>query len=856
VRTYKTGLKLPASLIDPFNQLVREREMLQFLRKYITARFSKKQSQQLRMVVGQYRTPVKRKWECFKVYKNLNRASEAIQSDYQEIFKTYGDYPLQELENLLQANQQQIAFFTRTDLQYDATLTLKGLIQQPAKPEPTSISLRDYQILARDYLKQLCRNSRKYAMENIEYLPLDEPLTERKVTTILGHKANHLHSVATQMATLLNGCNDARRKVAFVQALFQREDDNRMGFREVLPVYIAFYSVPIHFRNCLAKTWQVDPQWVRNTLVGWRRKIDPLLPKKVQIEPLTVFMEELARYCDRFCRGERELKIIGKLQQKHVLHLLPTKMPLHCLLPPKDRQDLDSLRERIIFSQEMQEKIVAVTSRIDADLFSHLTEELSAEIRADMVIREEHAPSSKRSIAFLNKLDLLQTHMAEFQDLLHNYLPGNRYTASVAKIIVHTLNTEGKNKNRVTRLFTALRGVIAPAFAQLYPEATAQFRDQFTPDHCVTRPFTSKRQQKQYLPLELKSPKYVILRKKHPTEKTYLNNLETTELFKADQPLWVGFNLYTPDQFRKDGILNGCNKGTLWFRLFPTKKIRDCIQKGAVVKAIRLNVPRGATKKIVADIILAAESRTSFSHSTRFLQHWEERFRNLVIPESPYLGMDLNRLGKDMIALGNERHELDMADIMVDFEQASRKLALFRHKIIPTLQKNLTRKKDGKNGRRKTELTNIHQKRGQIMREANRRVLMVYLYAIWQAQARHVAWDGIEGLTPRGKKGAFAMAIQSLPNNRDQFALFRDWLDDLKHLELLPPEIQIHVVSPFTSQVCPLCYARSGRRNKNRDVTTGYHEFRCKICGHTGNRHSTAAMVEAIAMKKAIEGIP
>ncbi|MHA2233013.1 MAG: hypothetical protein ACXAB4_11015, partial [Candidatus Hodarchaeales archaeon] len=180
---------------------------------------------------------------------------------------------------------------------------------------------------------------------------------------------------------------------------------------------------------------------------------------------------------------------------------------------------------------------------------------------------------------------------------------------------------------------------------------------------------------------------------------------------------------------------------------------------------------------------------------------------------------------------------------------------LFRKKLIPNLQKSLTRKKDRKNGRRKTELTNIHQKRGQIMREANRRVLMVYLYVIWQAQAQHVAWDGIEGLTPRGKKGEFAVAIQSLPNNRDQFALFCDWLADLKRLELLPPEIQIHVVSPFTSQVCPMCYARSGRRNKNRAKTAAYHEYKCKTCGYEGTRHSTAAMVEAIVMKQAIEGI-
>jgi hypothetical protein len=856
VRTYKTGLKLPTSLLDPFNQLVREREMLQFLLKFPTARFSKKQSQKLSEAAANYSYPAKQKWACFKVHKNLSQASEAIRSEYWQIFRNYAGWPRKKLEGLLQANQQKIAFFKRNELQYDATLHLKGLIQQPAKPDPTEISLRDYQTLARQYLKQLCGISRNYAAENIERLPLDEPLTERKVTTLLGRKANHLHSVATQMATMMNVGNDSRRKVEYVKALFQTDGDNGVDFRDVVPVYLAFYSVPIHFRNYLAQAWQVDAQWVRNTLVGWRRKVDPRLPMKVRIEPLTAFMEDLARYCGKFCRNEQEMKIIGRLQKKHVLHLLPTKTPLKALLPPQYRLAFDDLREKIVFSQEIWEKIEEVTSSIDLALFAQLTEELSRKIREDLAALEEPSLRFKRTLTFLRKLDLLQAHMAAFPDLLRYYLPGNRYTAAIAKIIIHALTKEGKNSQRIKRLFTALRGVIAPAFAQLYPEATAQFGDQFTPDHCVTRPFTSKRKQKQYLPLELKSPKYVILRKKHPTEKNYSNNQETTQLFKASQPLWLGFNLYTPDQFQADGTLTGRYKGTLWFRLLPTKKIRDCVQKGAVVKAIRLNVPRGATNKIVADIILGAESRAPFRHSARFLQHWAELFPNVAIPASPYLGQDLNRLGKDMLALGNDRRELDISALMVDFDRASQKLELFRKKVIPTLQKNLTRRKDGQNGRRKTELTNVHKKREQILYEANRRVLMVYLYAIWQAQARHVAWDGLEGLTPRGKKGAFAVAIQSLPNNLEQFALFSEWLDDLKSLELLPQEIQVHVVSPFTSEVCPLCYAKSGQRNKNRAKTTGYHEFKCRNCGYEGNRHSTAAMVEAISIKQAVEGIP
>lgn len=855
MRTYKAGLTLPASLLEPFRQLVREREVLQFRRKDLTGQFSKKQTHYLREVAANEPLSSKHQWECFKAYKNLHSAAEAIKNKYRALLTRVGSHPLPAIEKLLAANQQQMASFTRTDLAYDALLTLKGRIRDPANPQSTEISLHDYQQLARQALKQLCGLSRTYAEGNIQQLPLDEPLTERQVTTLLDNKANHLHSVSTQMATLMNGGNATRQKVRDVKELLQPTSAKK-DFQDVLPIYLAFYSVPTHFRNYLAKRWQVDPQWVRNTLVGWRRKIDPYLPPKLQVEPLTALMETLADYCRQFCQDDQERKIIGILQRRHVLHLLPTKLPLQAVLPSKVRSQLVGLREKIEFSPELQEKIAAVTSKIDLALFQQLAEEFTQTIRDHLATLEATSPGAKRTQTFLNKLTVLQTPIAASPVLLHQYLPGNRYTASAAKVILYKLNQASKNPTRIQRLFTALRGVIASAFAHLYPEATAQFGTQFTPDHCVTRPFLTNRKAKKYLPLELKSPKYVILRKRHPNETTCINNEEATTLFQTNQPLWLGFKLYTPEQFQPDGSLQGRTKGTLWFRLFPTKKIRECIQRGAVVKAIRLNVPHGPTNKIVADITLGADSRLPFRHATQFLHHWKETFPHVVFPQACYLGSDLNQLGRDMLALGTDQCELDIAPLMAAFERDARKLTLFRKKIIPLLQSKLPQKTDGKTGRRKAELTNLHHKRQRIQTEANRRLVMVYLYAIYQTRAQHVAWDRIEGLNSRGKKGDFAVAVQSLPNNQEQFTLFRDWVADLQQLEFLPPATQIHPVSPYTSAVCPHCYARTGKRKRTRVNRTAYHAFECRICGHSGNRHSTAAMVEAIDMKIAVEGLP
>ena len=281
----------------------------------------------------------------------------------------------------------------------------------------------------------------------------------------------------------------------------------------------------------------------------------------------------------------------------------------------------------------------------------------------------------------------------------------------------------------------------------------------------------------------------------------------------------------------------------------------ECILKGARIKSIRLNVPKGASNKIIVDITLGAESRVPFAHASQFLKKWDEIFPTLNIPQSQYLGKDLNRFGKYMIAISSVTHNFDMLDIMAEFHREYEKLELYRKKIIPGLQRNLVVKNDGNNGRRKNEITNIHNKRHRIMDEYNRRILMIYLYYIYKSKAQHVSWDGIEGISNRGLRGDFAVAIQYLPNNLKQFELFKEWLEDHKMKNLISKDIEIHQVSPYTSKVCPLCYVKSKKLNKYRDKNTGYHDFRCKMCGYESNRHSTAAMVEAISVKHAIEGI-
>lgn len=535
MRTYKTGLKLPASLLDPFNELVQKREVIQFLLKKHTKRFSKKQLQKLSGFASKFKGLKNLKWESFKIHKNLQFSSQSTIVKYKTIFMKYLSLSQQELEVLLQKNKNNIDFYKRNDLIFNSNLSLKGVIKDPANPTSTEISLSDYQNISRKYFKHLCGNSHKYALNNIKALPNDENLTERKVTALLGNGDNHLHSVSAQMATMMNVNKDMRKKLEYVRSLLR--DTNGTDFQDLIPIYVSYYSVPNHFRKYLSKVWYVDSQWVRNTLVGWRRKLDPHLPKKMRVEPLTQLMAELASYCKEFCQTEDETKVIGILQKKHVLHLCNTEISLISLIPKKLIDSYTKLKEKIELSNEITKKIDTFTSNISKDRIIGWSVKLKNKIAEEIRNLDKISVRYKRSITFLNKLDMLIKNIDEFKELLQNYLPGNRYTSSASKIIIYRLNREAKNTRRTKRLFTALRGVIAPAFAELYSEATAMFWEEFTPDNCITRPFTSNRKNKKYLPLELKSPKYVILRKKNPNNHQTINNEEITDVFMQNKPV-------------------------------------------------------------------------------------------------------------------------------------------------------------------------------------------------------------------------------------------------------------------------------------------------------------------------------
>jgi hypothetical protein len=198
--------------------------------------------------------------------------------------------------------------------------------------------------------------------------------------------------------------------------------------------------------------------------------------------------------------------------------------------------------------------------------------------------------------------------------------------------------------------------------------------------------------------------------------------------------------------------------------------------------------------------------------------------------------------------------------MMKIFQEAYDKLEKIRKIEIPNIMRKLDSGKGTpkKRGKWKAQLTLLHQRRDRIMTEMKRRALMVYLYLIYRTKASYAAWDGIQGISTRGKKGALATGVTYMPKDKGLYDTLLDWARDLKEQRFLPNYKGTIIISPYTSQCCSECYAHGRGMRRTRTNTTTYDEFKCtdSDCGYRGNRHSNSARMSALLLKQQIETAP
>lgn len=871
MRTYKVGLRVPESLLKKQNELVMELEVLHHFHKTI-----------------------KRKEISNLLAVKIPSCSGKTKETYQAFLEKHGS-----LKSLYEVDQEitrvrkilnQLHVKNKTINSYHFSKSKLPCFKNPASPSPDEISLTDYQNLAQKSLKLLCKHLNDRILHEIDRVPrlkrkfidlafqisqdegrkytLDHIRNKFEIalSNITGIHSNIGRTAFYQLGMALKVYFDLREKVSFLQKCLNPTFPSTTDFSKKIPEMLFYYSPPNNVRKYLAKAWVVDREWVRNTLVGWRRKVDPLLPLEFQVEPLTGIFTQIAMSFKEVARGEEEIRIITTLQEKHVLHLLPLKeVDLRPLLQKSLHSHYESLQEKVastsltgVISSHLHEISIHEFLESAGELIDHAKE-----------VQEKLDPTSQsheKCQTFMNRIKYLQAHVNDemLEKILGNFLIGNRFTSSITRLF--------SNGSRYNKLFTAARGIISLTLARKNPLAIGHFLSVFNPDTCLTFPFASNHRNKTHLPVNLIFNKFIVERKLHPSDKTVLVNKShatkpnITDTFREGTHVWFGLPIYSPSQQEEfQEILAGqrtrsIRKGMFWFRVIPSKKIINCLRRGAEVRDIRLNIPHGPTQRIIVDFVLSAPDRLAFCHEGKFLEAWDEEFGCPTVQSHDILGVDFNRIGKFMVATANPEEEHDLRDVMAFYENMHVKLETIRTREIPRIQAQLSTGMNlsgislstKKKGRLSSQLSLLHRRQEKIMKEMKRQALMVYLYVGWKARARYYGWDSIKGISTRGTNGMLAQAITYLPKQKTLYDEFCQWASDLRVQGLLPAFEDVIPMSPFTSQTCASCFQRTGRRARSRMKGIPYHEFACKDCNRSTrndskvHRHSNSARVDAL----------
>lgn len=869
LRTYKIGLRVPESLLKEQNELIIEREVLRDIKRL---KLDKKKS---------------------KLREKLSHANDVIQKKYEQAgdkFKSIST--LAEFRSELKKNKELLSSHHRKNpilnSEYFKASDLP-VFQALDKPTTGEISLTDYQTLANKSLKMLCQHLNQSVLNELhkiphaqqEFVDLAFQTAKREgkgytlnqlqdrfeiaIACITGIHSNIGRTAFYQLGMALKGYFDLRDKVTFVENLLNPSVPNKADFSKEVSVLLSFYSIPNNLRKYIASAWNVDSQWVRNTLVGWRRRIDARLPVEFRVEPLTQAFLLIADNFKNFAKNDDDIKVINIFQRKKLLHLLPNSLvDLAPLLLEHLRPNYRLLQSRI---KKVPPVLKTHTHSIEPPNFIQAAMELISDVQSTMARFPSESNPYKNCLTFINKIQyiLKEVNSQEFQEILKNYVIGNRFTGNVANLLA---------TSKYSKLFTALRGIVSLTLAKKHPSAIGQFQSAFSPDNCLTRPFTSEKRKKSHLPVNLLFNKFIVERKAVPSDTKYLINqhdpdkASVTDIFKQGIPIWLGLPIYSPHQERHfSELLTGKRstvrkKGTFWFQLKPSKKIVNCLNRGAEVRDIRLSVPRGPTNKVVADVVLSAEEYRPFQHRGKFLKAWNKTFGNPNVPQHDFLGVDFNRIGKYLIAVANPNIELDILPLMGLYEATHEKLERFRKWEIPHIQSKLEKGVDNngyplnakKIGRLRSQITLLHRRQECLTTEAKRQALMLYLFLAWKSDARYLAWDSIGGISTRGKKGALAQAITYLPKGKNQFELFTEWAKDLANQGYLQAYKATIPVSPFNSHVCGACFKQTGKRARTRVKGIPYDAFQCRECGKASNRHSNSAQVSALLCQYQVQG--
>ncbi len=406
----------------------------------------------------------------------------------------------------------------------------------------------------------------------------------------------------------------------------------------------------------------------------------------------------------------------------------------------------------------------------------------------------------KKTENFVKTLRLLQTNSSVIAPFLTSWINTTHPSRwkSMEKLRDEIAKTLG-NKNR--SLFSALRTIIVFA---LFPDIGKIVHDlikKAQPKKLITPPF--RRRKKGRIPILLMmGERLVVMRPGNYDHMTFLA--------KADGEFELGFPL--KDHPRITG------------KLVFSEKVREYLIRGAKIKCLSIRSERAPGYKIRVYAFLEGPEEV-FLNSKLV----KELLKVVKSPQTEFIGLDVNRIGEHMLALSNEVRLPKRYKVLFE------RYGMLDKRKIPELHFSLTckakQKKIASYYKTKGELSRIYKRRRNIVKEIRNLIPHFLAAVIIKSQCKIFFMEDLEN-DPRGKKGALAKAIRSMPKSRKLFEKATVLASNM-----LGYKVQLVTVDQRgTSRYHNKCGGKIERDPRNH-----YDRASCKKCRKKVNTHTNSA---------------
>jgi hypothetical protein len=499
-----------------------------------------------------------------------------------------------------------------------------------------------------------------------------------------------------------------RDSIGKVKKFFNYLDDSEL--KESIATFLTFGQVSRFLRTFISNRWRgLSTVWIRNTLVGWRRKLEKSFPKNLQLDKFNRVYNTLGDYLRRFKPDTNLYRVISTLEHFKILHLLNnTEYDFDSILNSLEaKKGLD-----IIKTREFQEYLFKFNKN---ELFKHSTkisyndleygvstflDHINENLKRVENDNRKNSASYKNIITFRNRIEYLKGELIEekqirkkYRQIFEHYFAGQQFTKAFAKILE-------SNSIKYKKLFTALRGIISFAYARKYnyfgSSGIVKKLNGFDPSKCVTFPFHSPMRVNNKIPFvnRISSP---IRIKQNGSQDTIKNlGIVSDKIRAKERDIYLDFPLYKREFISKRGLITSENRTRNLSKMIfcPTNKIIECLNNGADIVSMTIGVPKPPFYKIPLYVVLASKSRDSFRHPTKFFKPLDKSRRNpLTNIRSRTLGSDFNELGEYALSVGTPKQQLNIISLarQLGFLRVKEKLEKYRNRIA-TYQKEIFEK--------------------------------------------------------------------------------------------------------------------------------------------------------------------